>query len=144
MNSKHSLVIALAIKVVIIIGISFLIGLFLVNDVMAYGKGLALGGIFTILKIQLMQTTFQKATVKKRKAAESYATLHYTIRYVLTLLVIIIGALEPTIHIVGVVIGLLSMKAAAYWQGYKEKPTPKDGSVEFLVWEDDEEENSDF
>ncbi|PKM51567.1 MAG: hypothetical protein CVV02_06430 [Firmicutes bacterium HGW-Firmicutes-7] len=144
MNSKHSIVGALAIKVIIIIAASFFIGLFFVNDWAAYGKGLALGGVFTILKIQLMQTTFDKAIVKKRKSAESYATLHYTIRYLLTLIVLFVGALEPTINIGGVIIGLLSMKAAAYWQGYKEKPTPKDGSVEFQVWEDDEEENSDF
>lgn len=144
MNSKNSLVGALAIKVIIIIIASFLIGLLFVNDWVAYAKGLALGGIFTILKIQLMQTTFKKAITKKRKSAESYATAHYIMRYLLTLLVIVIGALEPTIHIMGVIIGLLSMKAAAYWQGYKEKPTPKDGSVEFLEWEDDEEENSDF
>lgn len=144
MNSNQSVVRPLIVKTAIIIVIAFIIGIFFVDNWVAYGKGLALGGIFTILKFQLMQTTFKKAILKPRKSAERYATMHYTIRYILTLFVIIVGALEPTINVVGVVIGLLSMKAAAYWQGYKEKPTPKDGSVEFLEWEDDEEENSDF
>lgn len=144
MNLNKSVVKALVIKTSIIIVLAFILGIFFVNDVLAYAKGLALGGVFTILKFQLMHTTFNKAIQKPRKSAERYATMHYTLRYILTLLVIIVGALEPTINVVGVVIGLLSMKAAAYWQGYVEKPTPKDGSVEFLEWEDDEEENSDF
>jgi len=144
MNSNQSVVRPLIIKTTVIIVIAFIVGVFIVNDQLAYAKGLALGGIFTVLKFQLMQTTFKKAILKPRKSAERYATMHYTIRYLLTLLVIIVGALEPSINVVGVVIGLLSMKAAAYWQGYQEKPTPKDGSVEFLEWEDDEEENSDF
>lgn len=55
-----------------------------------------------------------------------------------------IGALEPTINLVGVIISLVSMKVAAYLQGYIEKPTPKDGSVAFVEWEDDEEAESDF
>lgn len=144
MNSNQSVLGPLVIKVAIINVAAFIVGVFFVDSWLAYGKGLALGGIFTILKFQLMNTTFKKAIVKPRKSAERYATMHYTLRYLLTLLVIIVGALEPSINVIGVVIGLLSMKAAAYWQGYKEKPTPKDGSVEFLEWEDDEEEDSDF
>jgi xanthosine utilization system XapX-like protein len=143
MKSEKSILIPLTIKIIIIIVLSFAIGLFFVEDILAFGKGLALGGIFSILKLKLMEVTFKKALSKPPKNAQRYANLHYFLRYLLTILVLIVGALEPTINLVGVIISLVSVKLAAYWQGYIEKPTPKDGSVEFLEWEDEEEE-SDF
>jgi hypothetical protein len=54
-----------------------------------------------------------------------------------------VGIVTPTISGVAVIIGLTSMKAAAYWQGTLEPKTPLDGSVEFVEWEDDEE-STDF
>lgn len=143
MDSKKSIVILLTIKITIIVIGAFIIGVFFVKDIVAYSKGLALGGIFSILKIKLMETTFRKGLTKPSKAAQTYVSFHYFLRYLLTILVLTIGILEPTISFIGVVISLISPKLAAYWQGYIEKPTPKDGSVEFLEWEDDEVE-SDF
>ncbi|QUH29516.1 ATP synthase subunit I [Vallitalea guaymasensis] len=143
MNSEKSILIPLTIKITIIVVLSFAIGLFFVEDILAYGKGLALGGIFSILKLKLMEVTFKKALSKPPKDAQRYAHFHYFLRYLLTILVLVVGALEPTINLVGVIISIVSVKLAAYWQGYIEKPTPKDGSVEFLEWEDEEEE-SDF
>lgn len=143
MGSKKSIVVLLTIKIAIIVIISFIIGLFFVKDIVAYGKGLALGGIFSVLKIKLMEATFRKGLNKPSKAAQTYVSFHYFLRYLLTILVLIIGILEPTISFIGVAISLISPKLAAYWQGYIEKPTPKDGSVEFLEWEDEEVE-SDF
>ncbi|MCT4542021.1 MAG: ATP synthase subunit I [Vallitalea sp.] len=143
MKSEESIFIPLAFKIILIVGFSFLVGLFFVEDIYAYGKGLVLGGIFSILKLKLMEVTFKKAINKPPAAAKKYASFHYFLRYLLTILVLIVGALETTINLVGVIISLVSVKLAAYWQGYIEKPTPKDGSIEFLEWEDDEEE-SDF
>lgn len=143
MDSKKSIVVSLSTKVAIIVLIEFIIGMFFVKDIVVYAKGLALGGIFSILKIKLMETTFKKALTKPSKAAQTYVSFHYFLRYLLTILVLIIGILEPTINFIGVAISIISPKIAAYWQGYIEKPTPKDGSVEFLEWEDEEEE-SDF
>ncbi|QUI20908.1 ATP synthase subunit I [Vallitalea pronyensis] len=144
MHSEKSIFIPLTIKMIGIIVLSFGIGLFFVPDIAAYGKGLALGGIFSILKLKLMEVTFTKALNKPPKAAQTYASFHYFLRYLLSILVLMIGALEPTINLVGVIISLVSMKVAAYLQGYIEKPTPKDGSVTFVEWEDDEEAESDF
>ncbi|GMQ57688.1 hypothetical protein AN1V17_20830 [Vallitalea sediminicola] len=143
MNSEKSILFPLTIKITIIVVLSFVIGLFFVKDILAYGKGLALGGIFSILKLKLMEVTFKKALSKPPNDARRYANFHYFLRYLLTILVLVVGALEPTINLVGVIISLVSVKLAAYWQGYIEKPTPKDGSVQFLEWEDEEEE-SDF
>lgn len=141
--SKKSIVLTLAMKVLIINAFAFFIGLIFVSNWQAYGKGVLLGCVFTILRIKLMENSFKNSMNKLPHKAQNYVRLHYFIRYILTLIVISIGIFEPSIHIVGVVIGLLTMKVAAYWEGYSQEPTPKDGSVEFLEWEDDDEP-SDF
>lgn len=143
-STDKSMVISLSSKIAIILIGAFLIGILLEIDLMRYAKGLALGGIFTILKIYLMQLSFSRAIHKAPKAAINYARFHYMIRYLLTTVVVIVAILEPSLHPIGVIIGLLSLKLAAYWQGYQEKPVPKDGSIVFEQWEDDEEESKDF
>jgi hypothetical protein len=60
-------------------------------------------------------------------------------------MVLFVGIVTPSISGVAVIIGLVSMKAAAYWQGALEPKTPLDGSVEFAEWEDeDDDEGTDF
>ncbi len=144
MNSKDSVALSLITKVCIITAAAFLPGLFFGSNMLAYAKGLALGGVFTILKVFLMQSTFSKAVQKPELSAKRYATIHFALRHFLTFVILIIGALEPTINIIGVIIGLLSLKLAAYWHGHKTAETPKDGSVEFLEWEDEEDDGKDF
>ena len=108
-----------------------IIGSFIVDNIFFYAKGLFLGGIFTILRIKIMEITLSKALNKNPEAAKRYINIHYFFRYVLTFVVLVISILEPTIHPVGVIIGLLSMKLAVYWHGYRQEPTPKDGSNYF-------------
>jgi len=142
MNDK-SVVKSITTKVIIILLASLIIGSFLTENKIALLKGLFLGGIFTILKLRLMEITFSKAVKKPPEAAKRYASIHYILRYILTFLVLVVGVLEPSINVIGVIIGLISMKLAVFWHGYKQPPTPKDGSVTFNKWED-EDENSDF
>lgn len=147
MNKKPSIFIQLSIKIIGILGIVFGLGLILINDPYdpwVFAKGLLFGGLFSILKVKLMESTMKKAVKKDPVKAQSYASLHYFMRYLLTGLVLVVAALEPSIGIFGTIIGILSLKLAAYLQGYSEKSTPKDGSVQFVEWEDDEEEASDF
>jgi hypothetical protein len=134
---------ALSLKVLILLLIAFAIGILFVNDKVAYIQGLLLGGIFTILKIKLMESTFKRAMNKEPNAAKRYVQAHYMMRYFLSFIVLFVGIVTPTINSIAVILALLSLKAAAYWQGFLEPKTPLDGSVEFLEWEDDEEP-SDF
>ncbi len=134
---------ALILKVLILLLIAFAIGILFVNDKMAYIQGLLLGGIFTILKIKLMESTFKRAMNKEPNAAKRYVQAHYMLRYLLSFIVLFVGIVTPTINSIAVILALLSLKAAAYWQGFLEPKTPLDGSVEFYEWEDDEEP-SDF
>lgn len=139
MVSKKPIALQLSIKIIIIIVVSMFIGIFFTNDYISYWKGLLLGGIFSILKLYLMNNTISKAIMKQPHKAQTYSNVHYILRYLLTILVLVIGILEPSINFVGVIVGFFSMKIAAYWQAISEPPTPKDGSVEFLEWEVEEE-----
>ena len=134
---------SLSVKVLVILLIALAIGVFISNNPMAYVQGIALGGIFTLLKVYLMNNTIKRAVTKEPEAAKRFVQAHYMLRYVLSILVLFVGIVTPTIDGIAVIIALLSLKAAAYWQGFTEPHTPLDGSVEFLAWDDDDEP-SDF
>ncbi len=143
MSEKTALLKALTIRMLIFSCIVFLLGIIIMPDVWAYGKGILFGTVFSILKLKLMENSFSTAVTKEPNKAKIYANVQYLIRYLLTGIVLVVGVLEPGIHIVGVILGLLSMKVAAYWYAKNQKPTPKDGSVAFEEWEE-EEESTDF
>lgn len=143
MAKGNSITRTLSLKVIILLFFILGIGILLTKDITAYIQGVLLGGIFTLLKIKLMEITFKRAVTKTPDAAKRYVQANYMLRYVLSFVVLFVGIVTPTIHSIAVILSLLTLKAAAYWQGITEPHTPLDGSVEFLEWEDDDEP-SDF
>jgi len=134
---------SLSFKVIILLLLILGIGVLLTNNITAYLQGIVLGGIFTLLKIKLMEITIKRAVTKTPDAAKRYVQANYMLRYVLTFVVLFVGIVTPTINSIAIILSLLTLKVAAYWQGISEPKTPLDGSVEFLEWEDDDEP-SDF
>jgi len=98
-----------------------IIGILLVSNKMSFTIGILFGLIFSILKLNLMKNTIKKAVMMPEGKAQKYANVHYMIRYILTGVVLLVAALEPSIDIVGVFFGLLSMKVAAYMQIFMDK-----------------------
>lgn len=94
--------------------IVYIIGILLVPDKWSWTLGILFGLLFSIVKLKLMENTFNKAVLLPEAKAKNYATFHYMIRYVLTGIVIFVAALEPGISLPGVFFGLASMKVAAY------------------------------
>ncbi len=145
MSEQRSMIYLLIRNSVIILLVALILGLFIYTNKTAYVIGLGLGGGITVLKIFLMENTFRRAVVKGAHGATNFVRAHYFLRYTITFVVLFIGVITPAIDIVGLVIGLLVLKPAAYIQGILEPPVPKDGTVEFLEWEEeDEDEKSDF
>lgn len=130
-------------KVTIILLFTYAVGILLISNKAAFTQGILFGGIFTILKILLMDRTIKRAIKKTPERAKSYVQAHYMLRYLLSFIVLFVSIVTPSIDILGTSLSLLSLKLAAYWQGLMEPKTPLDGSVEFLEWEDEEKE-SDF
>lgn len=93
-----------------------IVGILVVNDKKGFTLGLLFGLIFSILKLMLMQNSIKKSVTMPEGKAQKYANVQYMIRYVLTGIVLLVAALEPTISLLGVFLGLLSMKVAAYMQ----------------------------
>ena len=145
MSERRSMIYLLIRNSVIIILVALVLGLFIFSNKLAFTIGLLIGGFVSIVKIVLMENTFRRAVVKEAHVAANFVRAHYFLRYTITFVVLFIGVITPAIDVVGLIIGLFVLKPAAYIQGILEPPVPKDGTVEFLEWEEeDEEEKSDF
>lgn len=99
----------------VVIGVIFIIlGLFFHGDKLAWAKGVAFGTIFTGLKLALIKKTVDKAINMSKSDAEKHTVGQYTIRYILTGVVLVVALLEPSISFAGAVVGLFTMKIAIY------------------------------
>lgn len=131
----------LAWKVAAFCVLIFIVGCFF-TDPLVWGKGVLFGGLFTIIRLRLMDLSVRKAVMKDPGKASGYFTRQYIIRYIMSIAVLAVAALEPSISLYGTMAAMITLKLATYVQGLLEKPTPKDGSVQFEEWvdEDDEED----
>ena len=102
-----------------------IIGILLVDDAKAFTIGLAFGLVFSILKLMLMKNSIKKSVTMPEAKAQRYANVQYMIRYLLTGIVLLVAALEPTINLLGVFLGLLSMEVGAYMQLFVIKKNEK-------------------
>lgn len=90
------------------------LGAFFAPSLMGWTLGILLGLIVSILKLKLMQNTFTNAVKMDEPKAKSYTQRHYMLRYLLTGIVLLIAAIETNISLIGVFVGLISMKIGAY------------------------------
>ncbi len=109
-------------------------------DPLSWGKGVLFGGLFTILRLKMMEMAVNKAVSKPSGKASGYMSAQYFIRYLMSAAVLIVAALEPSIDVLATALAMLSLKVATYVQTLLDKRTPKDGSVEFNEWVDEEDE----
>ncbi len=94
----------------------YIIGIMVVDNKMSWTMGIVFGLVFSILKLKLMENSITKAVQMPEAKAQKYANVQYMIRYLLTGVVLFVAALEPSISLVGVFVGIISMKAGAYAQ----------------------------
>lgn len=117
---------AMVIYMILFSIIVYIIGILLVNNKLSWTFGMLFGLVFAILKLKLMENTFTKALQMPEAKAQKYANVQYMIRYVLTGIVLVVAALEPSINLLGVFFGLFSMKAAVYMQLLLDKKREKE------------------
>ena len=96
--------------------IVYIIGILVVNNKLSWTLGITFGLVFSLLKLKLMENTITKCLTMPEGKAQKYANVQYMIRYILTGVVLVIAALEPSINLLGAFLGLISMKAGAYAQ----------------------------
>lgn len=83
--------------------------------------GMFFGTAFTVLKILLLDRTLNKAVDMPEEKAVNYTRLHYTLRYFLTGVVIVVGALNPRVSLLGVVVAMVLLRPSAYLTSKQEK-----------------------
>lgn len=96
--------------------IIYIAGLIITTNYLSWTLGIALGLIIALLKLKLMENTFTKAVSLSEDKAKGYTQRQYMIRYLLTGAVLLIAALSEDISLLGVFLGLISMKIGAYVQ----------------------------
>ena len=96
--------------------IAYGIGLVFTSNPLAWTMGIFLGLIIALLKLKLMENTFAKAVNMNEGKAKTYTQRQYILRYLLTGIALFIAALSQDVSLLGVFLGLISMKIGAYVQ----------------------------
>ena len=102
-------------------------------DPLAWGKGVLFGGLFTILRLKMMEIAVKKAVSKPSGRASGYMSAQYFIRYLMSAAVLIVAALEPSIDVLATALAMLSLKVATYVQKRKKldrTPLPVEASAQ--------------
>ena len=139
MIHKESLVFQLSWKVAALCLITFVIGCFF-TDPLSWGLGVLVGFTFTVVRLLWLDRTVRNAVTKDEKSASRYARWQYVLRYIVSFAVLAGAALLPQISVYSAMIAMFTLKIATFIQGFFEKKTPHDGSVQFETWVDEEEE----
>ena len=82
-----------------------------------YILGLTLGGIHSVIKVIMIEKAMVKiAGIDGETHAKNMGQLYYFGRFIITLLVLVIGALPsiPFIGFLGTIVGVFSLRLAAY------------------------------
>ena len=105
-----------------IMGIIFLLpGLLFRGGYLSYYFGLALGIIVAIVFATDMYFSVRNAVMMDEKSARNYTRKKTIYRLLLAIAVLLIAAYVPQIHILGVLIGALTLKFSAYLQPLTHK-----------------------
>lgn len=79
-----------------------------------YLLGLLFGTVLGILNFRQLGATIEKAVAMAPAKAQSYATIHYFIRFSLVAVAIMVSILSEQIQVLGTVAGLLTVKLVIY------------------------------
>lgn len=94
--------------------------IFVVSNVKSFLIGLTFGTIFSILKLILLEKTLSKAMNMSGQKAINYTRIHYTLRYFLTFVVLLV-AVYRKFNLFGVIIGILLTTPAVYISSFKNR-----------------------
>ncbi len=104
----------------------FMLGNLLVNNPLSYTLGLILGGIVSVLMSFHMYNSLLQAILYDQETAEKKVKIASLIRMIFMVIALIIAVVLPQyISLVGVALGILSLKFSAYLQPLTHKVLKK-------------------
>ena len=83
-------------------------------DFLPFMFGVFSGTAVSIVKVFLLDNAVNKALTMEQKHAGNYLSIQYLLRFVLTGVVLYLGAIVPQLSLWGVVAGILAFQLAAY------------------------------
>lgn len=90
------------------------IGMFFVDDYLAYAKGIAFGSTAAILKMILIEKSTKKMLDMDKSGGAFFYALSFFLRLFMTGAVLVTSALADKINLWGAIIGLLVLQPSAY------------------------------
>ncbi len=101
--------------------IAFGIGLFWVDNILMWATGLLIGTAVSALKVFMLKRTLDKAVDMSPEDAKNYTRSRYTLRFVLSVVVVAVVFKVGCGNVFGVVIGLLLVQPAVYIVNFLNK-----------------------
>lgn len=86
----------------------------MMDQPMPYALGILFGALFGVLAFVELAITLNKSVTMSPGKASQYVTLKYFMRFLLTATVLVVSILSPYVHIIGTIMGLLSIKLVIY------------------------------
>lgn len=102
--------------------------------ILQYILGVLLGGVFSALKLVLMERSLSKSADMQSVRSSGYAAAHYVLRYLLTVGVLVLAMImRNTFNFFGVIIGILLLQFSAYLATYEIKKKDRQKQVEKML-----------
>ena len=94
--------------------IALVVGLFFAGNKIYWIVGIILGTVASLVKVYMLERTLDKAVDMDPKNANNYTRANYTMRLVVSVVIVVLACLVEQINVVGVLIGLLLVQPVAY------------------------------
>lgn len=93
--------------------IALVVGLFFASNKIYWIVGIVLGTVASLGKVYMLERTLDKAVDMDPKNANNYTRANYTMRLVVSVVIVVLACIVEQINVVGVLIGLLLVQPAA-------------------------------
>lgn len=115
MNTKVASEVQIVTKGILIYDVAVIL-LLLVISKFSQGMllGLIFGSIIAALNFRLLAITLEKAVTLPPGKAQAYTGTRYMIRLLITAVVLFVSVKNPTLHIIGTALGLLSTQVVIF------------------------------
>ena len=87
--------------------IALVVGLFFAGNKIYWIVGIVLGTVASLIKVYMLERTLDKAVDMDPKNANNYTRANYTMRLVVSVVIVVLACIVEQINVVGVLIGLL-------------------------------------
>lgn len=94
--------------------VALIVGLFFAGNKIYWIVGIVLGTAVSLVKVYMLEKTLNRAVDMDPKNANNYTRANYTMRLVVSVVIVVLACVVEQVNVIGVLIGLLLVQPAAY------------------------------